>query len=88
MKALKNNNDSELLFFDYQLDKAKEYFIPSNNILLKDDFIGDNYNNYVEQFKQYKSELIACNDIEELAIVLNKYTDTFGDGSNYYIKKL
>lgn len=88
MKVLKSNNNNEVLFFDNQLDRAKQYFMPSNSMLLKEDFIGENYNSYVEQFKQYKSELTDCNDIDELAIVLNKYTDIFNTGDSYYIKEL
>lgn len=39
MKVLKSNNNNEVLFFDNQLDRAKQYFMPSNSMLLKEDLL-------------------------------------------------
>lgn len=62
--------------------------MPSNSILLEENYIGDNYELYVKQYKDYVVELNNCDCIEALCNLLNKYTDVFNDGSQWKIKEL
>ena len=43
MRYLINNNNTEIVFYENELQKAKEYFLPNSNILLKENYIGNNY---------------------------------------------
>ena len=88
MKYLINNNNTEIVFYENEPQKAKEYFLPNNNILLKEDYIGNNYESYVKQYKEYVKQIDACNDIVELCNVLNRYTDLFNNGTEYIIKEI
>ena len=88
MKYLINNNNTEIVFYENELQKAKEYFLPNSNILLKENYIGNNYESYVKQYKDYIDAINACNDIVELCNVLNRYTDLFNNGTEYSIKEI
>ena len=88
MKYLINNNNTEIVFYENELQKAKEYFLPNSNILLKENYIGNNYESYVKQYKDYIDAISACNDIVELCNVLNRYTDLFSNGTEYIIKEI
>ena len=88
MRYLINNNNTEIVFYENELQKAKEYFLPNSNILLKENYIGNNYESYVKQYKDYVKEIDACNDIIELCDVLNRYTDLFNNGTNFKIKEI
>ena len=88
MKYLINNNNTEIVFYENELQKAKEYFLPNSNILLKENYIGNNYESYVKQYKDYIDAICTCNDIEELCNVLNRYTDLFNNGTEYIIKEI
>lgn len=87
MKILKNDVDYEIEYTD--IINAKKEFIENNsNKELIENYIGDNIELYVKQLLDYIKEIITCNTLEELADVLNKYTDTFGNGSQWYIKEI
>ena len=88
MRYLINNNNTEIVFYENELQKAKEYYLPNSNILLKENYIGNNYESYVKQYKEYVKEIDACNDIVELCDVLNRYTDLFNNGTNFKIKEI
>ena len=88
MRYLINNNNTEIVFYENELQKAKEYFLPNSNILLKENYIGNNYESYVKQYKDYIDAISACNDIVELCNVLNRYTDLFSNGTEYIIKEI
>lgn len=88
MKYLINNNNTEIVFYENELQKAKEYYLPNSNILLKENYIGNNYESYVKQYKDYIDAICTCNDIVELCDVLNRYTDTFGNGSQWFVKEI
>ena len=75
MKYIYKENEEDIVFYENHLKDAIKYYIPNNSILLEEDFIGDNYELYVKQYKDYVRELNNCNCIEELCDVLNKYTD-------------
>ena len=88
MKYLINNNNTEIVFYENELQKAKEYFLPNSNILLKENYIGNNYESFVKRYKDYIDAICTCNDIEELCNVLNRYTDLFNNGTEYSIKEI
>lgn len=71
-KILKNNFDHEISFED--LEKAKRHFAPD-----------------LEEFpeaEEYAKEIEDALTLEQLADVLNKYTDTFGNGSAYFVHEI
>lgn len=71
MKELRNNIDKDATFTDLQ--EAKNYYAPN-----------------LEEFpecKKYSKEIEEAETLEELAKVLNKYTDAFGDGRNHTVKE-
>lgn len=88
MKYLINNNNIEIVFYENELQKAKEYYLPNSNILLKENYIGNNYESYVKQYKDYIDAICTCNDIVELCDVLNRYTDLFNNGTNFKVKEI
>ena len=72
MKELRNNVDYEAAFEN--LEDAKKYYIPD-----------------VKEFpecEEYAHEIKECKSLEELADVLNKYTDIFSDGRNHFVKEI
>ena len=88
MRYLINNNNTEIVFYENELQKAKEYYLPNSNILLKENYIGNNYESYVKQYKDYIDAINTCNDIVELCDVLNRYIDLFNNGTEYSIKEI
>ena len=88
MRYLINNNNTEIVFYENELQKAKEYYLPNSNILLKENYIGNNYESYVKQYKEYIDAICTCNDIVELCDVLNRYIDLFNNGTEYSIKEI
>ena len=88
MKYIINNNNTEIVFYENELKKAKEYYLPNSNILLKENYIGNNYESYVKQYKDYIDAICTCNDIVELCDVLNRYTDLFNNGTNFKVKEI
>ena len=88
MRYLINNNNTEIVFYENELQKAKEYYLQNSNILLKENYIGNNYESYVKQYNDYIDAISACNDIVELCEVLNRYTDLFSNGTEYSIKEI
>ena len=71
MKELRNNFDKEVAFDD--LNKAKNYYMPNT-----EEF---------SEGKEYAQEIEEAETLEELADVLNKYTDIFSDGRNHFVKE-
>lgn len=67
MRELRNNVDHEARFTD--LTKAKKYYMPESA-------------EFPEQ-KEYAVEISEVESLDELADVLNKYSDLFGNGSEY-----
>lgn len=79
-------NDNELRFDD--LKAAKEYYFPS----IEEDAYVENpahyigcmpFDDYIEDRDAYKREIAEARDLEELADVLNRYSDIFDNGSHY-----
>lgn len=71
MKELKNNVDYEAVFEN--LEEAKKYYMPN---------LGE-----FPECKEYAEEIEDSKTLEELADVLNKYTDVFSDGRNHFVKE-
>lgn len=88
MRYLINNNNTEIVFYENEIEKAKEYYLPNSNVLLKENYIGDNYESFVKQYKDYIDAICTCNDIVELCDVLNRYTDLFNNGTNFKVKEI
>ena len=71
MKKLKNNVDYEAAFEN--LEDAKKYYMPN----LKE----------FPECTEYAKEIKDAETLEELAEVLNKYTDTYNDGRHHTVKE-
>lgn len=79
MKELRNNIDTEKGFTDLQ--EAKNWYLLKADVPCeKDEYLGDDYEIYCKEFTEYKKDIEQTETLEELAEVLNRYTDTFGDG--------
>lgn len=72
MKILKNSYDSEVEFDN--LEDAKRYHMPDLAEL--------------PECAEYAKEIESAESLEELADVLNEYTDRFGNGSAYTVKEI
>ena len=81
MKELRNNLDKDATFSDLQ--EAKNYYLLSEELLnglTEEDYLGDNFNEYLSKAKEYNKEINEASTLEELATVLNSRTDLFEDG--------
>lgn len=87
-KFIKNNINDEIEFNN--INKAKKYIVRQKEYVAnyKDEYIGENLESYIEQYQDYILEIVDADTMEELCDVLNKYTDTFGNGSQWYIKEI
>ena len=95
MKELRNKWDSELVL--ESLQDAKRYFTQTEKVLSElDEEIKDAEQSsdfeYAKQLKdlrevtlEYNSEIEESKSLEELAKVLNRYTDILGNGTEYYV---
>lgn len=87
MKELRNKFDKEAVFID--LEKAKNYYYPEDNKPCEEEeYTGDNYEEYCKDYEEYKEEIMKAENLEELADVLNKYTDEFDNGTEYFVKEI
>ena len=83
MKILKKNGFDQEVWFD-DLEMAKSYYAQVEQ-LQENEFLGDNFENYVKQYNECVQEFDEAKTFEELAIVLNKYTDMFDNGSEWRV---
>lgn len=84
MKELRNSRDYEVGFDN--LGQAKKYYMPKTELPCEEeDYLGDDFSFYCKEFNEYKTEILESDSLEELANVLNKYTDTFDNGSEYKV---
>lgn len=75
------------------LEKAKRYYYPSEeedrDVKDPDGYINNVIpSGLLESWKNYKNEIKEAETLEELANTLNKYTDTFGDGSEVNVREI
>ena len=52
-----------------------------------EDFLGNDWKGYCNHWQEYKNEIVNADSLEELAQVLNKYTDIFGDEREHTVKE-
>lgn len=76
VEYLKDRNG---LIFE-SLEDAKRYYYPTDDID-PESYLGDDYTGYVRNWEEYKQELLEATSLQELAYVLNKWSDWFSDGS-------
>lgn len=87
MKELRNKFDKEAVFTD--LEKAKNYYYPEDDKACeRDEYTGSNYEEYCKDYEEYKEEIMKAENLEELADVLNKYTDEFNNGTEYFVEEI
>lgn len=88
IKTLKNNYDKEIKFEN--LEEAKAYFLTSEEQLkeLIDNYEGDDFEYNKERVLQREQDIKDANDLEELADVLNDYSDNYDNGSTWFVQTL
>lgn len=86
MKILKNSFDKETTFTS--LEAAKKYYLPEDEKFSKEDYIGKNYDADVIAWREYREEIHQAESLEELAEVLNRYSDRFNNGSSWSVKDI
>lgn len=91
MKELRNSVDYEIGFTD--LEEAKAYYLPSEeldaDVKNPDSYIGTGaFEDYLKNWEDYKADISDADSLEDLANVLNRYTDEFGNGSSYTVAEL
>lgn len=72
MMILKNRRDDSIGF--EKLEAAKKYYAPD-----LDEF---------PEAAEYERDIEMADNLEQLADVLNKYTDRFGDGSEFFTREI
>lgn len=88
MKILVNSKDEEIAFTN--LDEAKFYYCFTHFEIA--DFLSD-YNgydkiNYNILLKKYNNAINETSTLQELANVLNEYTDVLDNGSYYNVREI
>lgn len=88
IKTLKNNYDKEIEFEN--LEEAKAYFLISEEQLkdLTDNYEGDDFEYNKKRVLQREQDIKDANDLEELADVLNDYSDNYDNGSTWFVQTL
>ena len=71
--------DRNGLIFE-SLEDAKRYYYPTEDIN-PESYLGDDYTGYVQNWEEYKRQLLDATSLQKLAYVLNKWSDWFSDGS-------
>lgn len=78
MYVLRNSFDKDINFYD--LADAKQYYLTSEEQLIELD--------YDENFVARNNEIVNSESLEELADVLNTYSNICDNGSNWYVKEV
>ncbi|MBQ5558265.1 MAG: hypothetical protein IIT46_00560 [Lachnospiraceae bacterium] len=87
MKFIRRTNyDGDV--FD-NLAEAKAFMLPDVSEEAKkefeEDFIGENFDEYWNDYLDYYLAIKSAESLEELAEVWNSRTDTFADGSSFEV---
>ena len=86
MKKLINSYDHEAKFYENELAEAKNYYLPKSDLPCNEsEYLGRDYKGYCEQYTEYKQGIEQAENLEELAEVLNNFTDVFDNGSKYEV---
>lgn len=84
MKELRNSFDKEVAF--ESLEEAKKYYLPKENKPCEiEDYLGEDYKKFCDDYEIYKQEITEAQTLEELAEVLTKWTDIFDNGSVFFV---
>lgn len=84
MKELRNSIDSDARF--ESLEEAKTYYYPEMDALeIRESYTGDDFESYLHEWESYKKGISSAKTLEDLAYVLNEYTDVFGNGSSWQV---
>lgn len=75
---LVNNFDREAKFEN--LEAAKAYYYPEME-MTEEDYSGDNFAEYLKKWEEYKKGIKEAESLQELADVLNRYSNEFDNGS-------
>lgn len=88
IKTLKNNYDKEIEFEN--LEETKAYFLTQEEQLkeLIDNYEGDDFEYNKKRVLQREQDIKDANDLEELADVLNDYSDNYDNGSTWFVQTL
>lgn len=81
--VLRNDVDKEISFED--LDEAKSYYDMGDVNELKDAYIGADWSSYCDEFNYRANQIRTATDLESLATALNYMTDTYADGSQWFV---
>ena len=89
--TMKNSFDRDINF--ESLEEAKKYFNDANAASLEDSMKNPesvlvDFEDFVGGFKEYMQEIDEASDLEELAEVLNRYSDVYGNGSTMYVEEV
>lgn len=88
VQTLKNSFDEEVEFTD--LNEAKEYYMLDTEMLEEflnpAEYSGDDFEEYKQSVLDREKEIRGAKTMEELADVLNKYSDLLDNGSEWYIE--
>lgn len=88
MLILRNSKDNEIDFTN--VDLAKRYYMFSKNDI--DDitfgFDDDYKNDICERIKNYNDDLKTCESMDDIANILNLYTDELGNGSIFSVDEI
>lgn len=86
MKVMKLVNDFDKEVEFESLEEAKKYYYPEME-MTEEDYSGDNFAEYLKKWEEYKKGIKEAKSLQELADVLNKYSDEFGNGSSWEVVK-
>lgn len=79
MKSDINSFNKKIRFSN--LDAAKHYFLFDLEKIKKDDDFTENKEKCIGKIKKFNCEVTGAVDLDNLASVLNKYSDNLGNGS-------
>lgn len=79
---LVNSFDKEVQFED--LAEAKEYYYPEME-MTEEDYTGDNFAEYLKSWEEYKKGIKEAKSLQDLADVLNRYSNEFDNGSKWEV---
>ena len=73
-----NSFDKEAEF--ESLEEAKEYYYPEME-MTEEEYTGDNFTEHLKAWEEYKKGIKVAESLQELAGVLNRYSNEFDNSS-------
>lgn len=77
-----NSFDKEAEF--ESLEEAKEYYYPEIE-MTEENYTDDNFTEYLKAWEEYKNDIEEAESLQELADVLNRYSNEFDNGSRWKV---